>query len=291
MVERSAEPRLTAPIVPDPNDELVAHSRSAAAPRPRTWPLWLLCMLLMAGLAAMAGLYWLDRQAWQATQRGLEGQLSNLHARFDSLDERRESNNTEEQLESLSATQQSMQARLAAFEGAMQRLDEQSVDDSRLAKLVQQLQAAEAARDTLTAALEAMQSSLDTLEQSGKEAREALASRLESVEAKQDDTRQRLQALNDTDGELAAQMGTLNDAYLQLQEQVESLPARDFAGLESRLDQLAADIEALQSGSGDQKRLTQLASQVASNQASLIELRQNQVGLSAEMESLSSRIE
>lgn len=309
MVDRSDEPRLTTPIVPDPNDELTSRQRPASAPAARTWPLWLLCLLLAASLAALAGAYWLDRQRWQTIQRDLEGQLSNLHARFDSLDDRYASDDLGERLESLGTTQQDLQAQQEELVSALQSLEDSSADGANLEELIQRFDAAEEERDTLAATLEAMQRSLDIIEQSGEEARAALDSRLEDQATAQDETEQRLQALDATDNALASDVRGLNEAneqvqnrvealdetYTQLQERVQTLAdsatGDDLATLESRLDRLATQLETLQSGSEErQARWEQLASRVESNQTGLTELRQNQLALSASLESLSNRI-
>lgn len=297
MVERPDEPRLTTPIVPDSDSELVARHRPPPVRRrrTRTWPLWLMCLLLTAGLATLGAYYWIDRQTWLVAQGRLEGQLSNLHARLDSFGNSRDaSNTTEQQLTDMQAAQSSLQAQFDELKTTLKSLEENSVDDDALSELTRQLQVADDQRDTLAATIDAMQRSLDVLEQGGEDARESLKARLNDLVAVQDEAEQRRQALRTFDDELESRLVRTEMAQSRLQANLESLTdgSQDevLAELQSRLDDIAGTLETLRSdGAAQQERLDALSLQVSASQTALTELRQNQLALNAIIESLDSR--
>lgn len=295
MVDRSDEPRLTTPIVPDSDSEMIARHRSAPVRlrRTRTWPLWLACLLLCAGLVALGVYYWLDRQTWLANQRQLAGQLSNLHARLDSLGDSRNasSSDLEQRLADLQSAQQMLQTELSDLETTLSSLEESSADSVALDELAQRFQAAEEERDTLAATMEAMQRSLDILEQSGEEARAVLTARLDDVEAALAEAERQRQALAEVDGEFESRLAQLDTIQERLQASLESLSSGTqgevLAALETRLDELAGAVETLRSDdTAQQERLDQLSSRIEASQTSLTELRQNQLALNATIEGM-----
>lgn len=297
MVERSDEPRLTTPIVPDSDSELVARHRPVPARRrrTRTWPLWLMCLLLTAGLAALGAYYWIDRQAWLVSQGRLEGQLSNLHARLDSVGDSRDvSNTTAQQLTDMQAAQSSLQAQFNELKTTLSSLEENSVDDDAFSALARKFQVADDQRDTLAATIDAMQRSLDILERSGEEARASLSARLDNLSAAQDEAEQRRQALSASDDELAERLAQTAATQEQLQDSLESLASGTqgevLADLQGRLEELASTLEALQSSDkAHQERLDELSLRISASQTSLTELRQNQLALNAIIESFDSQ--
>lgn len=297
MVERPDEPRLTTPIVPDSDSELVARHRPPPVRRrrTRTWPLWLICLLLTAGLITLGAYYWLDRQTWLVNQSQLEGQLSNLHARLDSFGDSRDASNTiEQQLSDMQTAQQSLQAELAELGTRLSRLEKNSADESALSELDRKLQVADDQRHTLVATIDAMQRSLDILERGGEDARASLAARLNDLTAAQDEAEQRRQALGVIDDELESRLAQAETAQTQLQNSFESLASGTqdevLADLQSRLEDIAGTLGTLQSNDAtQQERLDQLSLSVSASQTSLTELRQNQLVLNAIIESLDSR--
>ncbi|SDK99149.1 hypothetical protein SAMN05661010_00689 [Modicisalibacter muralis] len=297
MVERSDEPRFTTPIVPDSDSELVARHRPPPVRRrrSRTWPLWLVCLLLTAGLVTLGAYYWIDRQTWLTSQRQLEGQLSNVHARLDSFgDSRGASNAIKQQLSDMQAAQQSLQAELAELRTTLNSLEENSADDAALSELAQELQVADDQRDTLAATLDAMQRSLDIIERSGEEARASLETRVDDLAAAQDEAEQRRQALSVVDDELGARLAQVETTQSQLQASLEKLASGSqdeaLADLQGRLEDIAGTLEALQGNdAAQQERLDELSLRVSASQTSLTELRQNQLALNAIIESLDSR--
>ncbi|WP_163648665.1 hypothetical protein [Modicisalibacter sp. 'Wilcox'] len=261
MADHDQEPRLTAPIVPGPEDELSPRHRAVVSGRrARTWPLWLLCLLLLAGLAALAGRYWLDRQAWQASQRELSGQVSNLHARLDSLDDSQGVSTAtfEKRMASVDDGRARLRDRLDEMTSTLKSLDERTPDRASLDAVNRRLDDADQQRSTLADTLNAVQRSMTALEQQSGTARQALATRLSSLETARQTVAERLDTLKRSQDSATGRLDTL-------------------AG---RMDSLAQSAQARQS------QLDKLASRVDDLGASLTELRQNQVALSASLEAL-----
>nr|WP_297457030.1 hypothetical protein [uncultured Halomonas sp.] len=282
MVERSDEPRLTTPIVPESDSELVARHRSPPVyrRRTRTWPLWVICLLLLVGLLVLSASYWIDRQTLMVDQRHLEGQLSNLHARLDSLGDSREVSNTiEQRLTDMQAAREALQAELGELKVSLDSLEQNSADDAALGELAQRFETANQRRDTLTATISAMQRSLDILEQSGEDARASLVARLDDMQSALDEMQERRRMLAEDDTELQSRLAGIEETQAQLQ-----------ASLESRLDEMAGTLETLQNADAtQQQRLEELSASVSASQTSLTELRQNQLVLNAIIESLDSQ--
>ncbi|WP_129140331.1 hypothetical protein [Modicisalibacter coralii] len=277
MADRDHEPRLN-PIVPGPEDELTQHHRAGAASRGgRTGPLWLVCLLLLAGLCVLSGWYWVDRQSWHETQRELAGQISNMHARLDGLDDGRgvSASTFEERIGQLSDEQQALDHRISELAGSVESLDQQAADNSALAALEQRLDAARQQRDSLTATLSATQRSMNALEQKSDEGRQALATRLDTLEASRDELRERI--------------ASFEDASQTLTTRVEAM-GKTLDDLDSRLGDLAGRVAALSDGADSRQAQWQtLDSSVSELRAAITELRQNQVAINATLESLGNR--
>lgn len=274
MADRDHEPRLT-PIVPGPEDELTLHHRSGSANRSaRTGPLWLLCLLLLVGLCALASWYWVDRQSWHDTQRELAGQVSNMHARLDGLDDGRDvsASTFEKRIGTLSDKQQSLDHRISELAGTVESLDQQAADSSALEALEKRLDNARQQRDSLTATLSATQRSMNALEQKSDEGRQALATRLDTLEASRDELRQRL--------------GSFDEASQTLTSRVEAM-GKTLDDLDSRLGDLADQVSRLRDEADSrQSQWQKLDSSVSELRAAITELRQNQVAINATLESL-----
>lgn len=265
MAERHDERRHAGPIVPDPTASLAAH-RLRQPPPPRLWPLWLLLLVLLGALGGAGYLAWEERERLSREVERLQGELSNVHARFDTaLGEG----------ESLEA----MEARLVALE----RRDE--------------------AHDGLLAVLAATQLSLDALERSGAEGRAALASAIEGVEASVDGQeevhRRHAERLDTLEAGLAAltEESVANDALEALAAEQEALAQRlrrveeqgpaSIAHLEERLAALGGELEALAEARDDEAQEDDaLVARFAALEGEIGELRRTQLALSARLEAL-----
>lgn len=282
-MNRSDEPRMMTPIVPEPDNETVPRHRSSPRRerRVKTRALWLLCLILLAALVSMGVYYWFDRQEWQEKQRELDGQLSNLHARFDSLDDRQQGSGFKAQLNELSSKQQALNDSQQKLTSQLQKLQGRTAKADPEA-MARRLDTAKQERDTLTATLDAMGRSLATLEQSGEKSRAALETRLKTAETARGDLDQRLQNVS----------GTIDG----VEDQMQSLAGQGFdktlATLQERMDSIASRIEAVEeSRQQQQARFDELNAAIQSNRASLTELRQGQLALSASVENLGTRLE
>ena len=184
MAERHDERRHAGPIVPDPTASLSAH-RLRQPRAPRLWPLWLLLLLLMAAMAGAGYLAWEERERLSREVERLQGELSNVHARFDATLGEGES------LEAMESRLAALERRDQAHDGLLGVLEEDleaglARHDERLAGLQERVTRIGEAAATREAMLAATQLSLDALERSGAEGRAALASTLEGVEGSLD---------------------------------------------------------------------------------------------------------
>ncbi|GGX79153.1 hypothetical protein GCM10007160_03020 [Litchfieldella qijiaojingensis] len=301
MAERPEEERLTPPIVPDADASITAH-RLRHPPPPRLWPLWCLILLLGMALGGLAYLAWLERENMLGEIRRLEGQLSNVHARFDVLDDERIGgvDSLEERFDSLADDQRSLRERVEEQERLLDSVRQASIDDSELASLQQRLEALGDDLETQGAVVDAIRDSLDALERAGEDGRAVLATRLSGFEAAQrrhgerlGDMNEALSMLRETQDGLRETQGALREGQRELEEQVAALPVMDpqrLQELERDLATLAGSVETLQEQRNtDREALEAMRGRLTSNQAELTELRQNQVALSASLEALQSR--
>ncbi|MFC3285320.1 hypothetical protein [Litchfieldella rifensis] len=305
MAERPEEERLSPPIVPDAEASVTAH-RWRYPPPPRLWPLWCLVLLLCMALGGFAYLAWLERQAMLEEVHRLEGQLSNVHARFDTLDDERLGgvDTLEARLETLADNQRSLRERVEEQERLLDSVRQASVDDSELASLTQRLDDLSAGLDTLESVVTATRNSLDALERAGDEGRAALATRLSGLDAAQrrhderlENTEENQTAIRQTQRDHERRLehtedthAELRQAQRELEERVAAIPTLDpdrQQRLEQELETLISTVEALEEQrNNDREALEALRSRLNSSEAALTELRQNQVALSARLEAL-----
>ncbi|APX93088.1 hypothetical protein BWR19_09185 [Halomonas sp. 1513] len=295
MAERPEERRLSSPIVPDVNTSLTAdhlrHPRSA-----RLWPLWLMLVVLLAGLAGLAYAAWQERLQLQRELDRLEGQLSNVHARFDGFDDEQDSElePITERLGAVAEGQQALRDRLEEQEQLIESIRVASAED----EAVEQLAAQHATLSEDMASLESLvgvvRQSLDALEEGGEQARAALGSRLERLESRVDEQAPALASLSDEWGELEPRLERLEEAQQALATRLDEQPAFD----PQRLDQMVDDLDALQASleqldaqrEDDQQALTDLRESLSSTRGELTELRQSQLATSAQLEVIQSQL-
>lgn len=282
MAERPEDSRFPRPIVPDPDASLSGH-RSHAPPPARLWPLWLLILLLLLALAALATAGWWERQRFEQRLARLGGEVSNVHARFDAQEGRGEA---------LDAIRE----RLAALEGLETRLDERretrlgAWEEEHLTPLAEAQSALEARLATLEedaevrdTTLEAVRSSLDALERAGQEGRAALRERLATLAEGRQATQSRLTRLED---ERQATRARLAGLQTKLEENADAAASR-LEALEAGMAALDNEVEALTgAGEDDRGRVASLEARLADMQTELRELRQSQLALNAQLESL-----
>lgn len=258
MVERPEEQRLSSPIVPDVSASLTAsHLRY---PRPkRLWPLWLAILLLLLALAGLGVVAWQEQQRLVQQFERLQGQLSNVHARFDGFgEEQDELEPITEHLTALDGNQQTLRERLEEQEQLIESIRVSSADDTVVSELT--TRHAELAEEftALDGLLGIMQQSLDALEEGGEQARAALAGRMQQLE-------QRVDGIPDVDPQ---RFDELSDELNHLETALE------------RLNALRDD---------DQQTLAELYDSLSSTRAELTELRQSQLAANAQLEALQSQ--
>lgn len=279
MAERTAASPYARPIVADPEASL-SH-RPHHARRPRLWPLWCLCILLILVLSTLAAAGWWQSQQLEAGLARLQGELSNVHARLDG-----EQDGKQEQGDAVSR----LAARFDRFESEQGRRGEDL--EARLASVASGLEGLEsrietrfeeqdgsAARDesivdARNSRLEAMQTSLDALEQTGAESREGLREELHEQQSTLDNLQQRQQeALSRLDERIK----TVEDA---LDELMESAGPAHQADIETRLEDFETRLAASStSDDATTQRLTELAGEIK-------EIRQSQLVINAKLEGI-----
>ncbi|MBB3140940.1 hypothetical protein [Halomonas organivorans] len=269
MAERPEDSRQPRPIVPDPDASLAGHHRSHPPSRARTWPLWLLILLLMAALLALAGAGWLERQRLEQRLARLDGEISNVHARFDASEGRGELlSQIQRRLGELSTLEDDLDARLEERLDGWQSqhlaplADAQSDLDARLATLAEDGQVR---ADTLAA----VRDSMDALEKASRESHAALGERLTGLESALDADVERIAALTQ-----------------RVEQRHEALTQR-LDEARNALDSLDDDVEALGASRDDVgERAASLEERLTDVQSELRELRQAQLATSARLEAL-----
>ena len=297
MAERHDERRHAGPIVPDPTASLSAH-RLRQPRAPRLWPLWLLLLLLLAAMAGAGYLAWEERERLSREVERLQGELSNVHARFDATLGKGES------LEAMEARLVALERRDEAHDGLLAVLEEDLGErDERLAALQERVMRIGESAATREAMLAATQLSLDALERSGAEGRAALASAIEGVEASVDGQeevhRRHAERLDTLEAGLAAltEESVANDALEALAAEQEALAQRlrrveeqgpaSIAHLEERLAALGGELEALAEARDDEAQEDDaLVARFAALEGEIGELRRTQLALSARLEAL-----
>lgn len=301
MAERHDERRHAGPIVPDPTASLAAH-RLRQPPPPRLWPLWLLLLVLLGALGGAGYLAWEERERLSREVERLQGELSNVHARFDTALGEGES------LEAMEARLVALERRDEAHDGLLAVLEEDleaglGERDERLAALQERVMRIGESAATREAMLAATQLSLDALERSGAEGRAALASAIEGLEASVDGQeevhRRHAERLDALEAGLAAltEESVANDALEALAAEQEALAQRlrrveeqgpaSIAHLEERLAALGGELEALAEARDDEAQEDDaLAARFAALEGEIGELRRTQLALSARLEAL-----
>lgn len=282
MAERPEEERLTH-IVPDVNASLGGHARYAP-PAPRLWPLWCLVLLLTGALGGFGYLAWQERLSLKEQLRQLQGQLSNVHARFDGLQDNRGGNleRFENALDVLGEEQGQLVQRLNEQETQLAEFRETLNGNDDTQVLVERLDAQSDSLETFQAVLEATRTSLDALERNGDDARAALAARLDVVKGETSALPERLEGI----AEKLAQTEQRQSA----QEVVSASLMSSTRSLETDQDALASSVEELKS-SLEETATSQdaMLRRLDEHRAQLTELRQSQLAISAQLESLESR--
>ncbi|WP_168012946.1 hypothetical protein [Halomonas salinarum] len=282
MAERPDEERLTH-IVPDVNASLGGQARYAQ-PAPRLWPLWCLVLLLSGALGGLGYLAWQERLSLQQELRQLQGQLSNVHARFDGLDANRGGNfeQFENALDVMGEEQGQLVQRLNEQEAQIANLREDMSGSTEIGTLDTRLDEQADRQENFQAVLDATRSSLDALERNGDDARAALSARLDVVKSDTAALEERMNTL--------AEKLTQTEQRQSAQEVVSASLMSATRSLEKDQDDLASDIEE-SATEWDQAESTQEAIQqrLEDYRAQLTELRQSQLALSAQLESLEAR--
>ncbi|WP_373183479.1 hypothetical protein [Halomonas campaniensis] len=294
MAERPDDRRYARPIVPDPDSSLSAY-RLRHPPPPRVWPLWLLILGLVAAGGALGWYGWQERNRLTADLARVSGELSNVHARFDTaLGEGEALDEIEGRLASLERRDEALDGHLGVLE---ERLEEQNDDlDERLEGLRERLTRIGEAAATREAMLAATGASLDALERAGEEGRAALEERIAALaEARERDAR-RLAEFDEGLAELEADTGR-GEALARLEQAQDSLEERlteeartreeRVEALAARLAGVAAEVEAAGGSRDDEaQRLEALAGRLGALEAEIGELRRSQLALSARLEAL-----
>lgn len=274
MAERQDPRRYAGPIVPDPEASLTAQRHRYPEP-PTVWPLWLLVMLLAAGLGAAGWFGWQERQRLSAEVARLGGELSNVHARFDTalgegdalqeLGQRvaaqAEENATQERR--FEVLEEDLAAGLDALGAGIERLE------GRLSRMGE-------AAATREAMLAAFQDSLDALERAGEEGRAALEERMARLDAANDGDAAVLEGLRESLAALESRLAATREAGEE---------ARD--ALERRLAALDEAVEGVAEAREDSRQERDaLRTRLAALEAEAGELRRSQLALSARLEAL-----
>jgi chromosome segregation ATPase len=254
MAERPEDSRRPRPIVPDPDASLAGHHRPHASPRAAIWPLWLLILLLVAALIGLAAAGWLERQRLEQRLVQLNGEISNVHARFDASEGRGDVlSDLQARLDELEGQGEAMDARLKTWraERLTPLADTQAELQARLATLAED---GEVRADTLAA----VRDSMDALETASREGQAALTERLAALETAHQGQAERREALAS-----------------RLDEATQTLSTLD------------TDVEALATARDDDHQQTaDLEERLGDMQAELRELRQSQLAINARLEAL-----
>lgn len=301
MADRHDDRRHAAAIVPDPEASL-ASQRRRGPPPPRVWPLWLLLLGLVAAGGGAGYLAWEERQRFDAELARLSGELSNVHARFDTaLGEGDALADIEDRLSAQARRDEAHDGLLAVLEEDLAAgLNAQEVRQDALQQRLVRIAEAAATRE---ATLAAFQLSLDSLELAGTEGRAALDDALEAqrgrldnlLESQARDSRH-LAELDERLAALAAEthqdeaMARLVEDQAALAERLaesRDVAERERRVLEERLAAQGREVEALAESRDDESADDDaLAARLASLEMEIGELRRAQLALSARLEAL-----
>ncbi|MBH8578875.1 hypothetical protein [Bisbaumannia pacifica] len=280
------EERRPPPLVADRDASLDPPPPRHAAPvsaTPRPWGLRLAVLGLALGLAGVSFLAWEERQLLHAEIARLEGQFSNVHARFDGLA-------PGEALTRLDEAQRAQASRLetlaASLDDQRQRLEalHQGQEGPRPQVLAEALSRLEAQQATLQEWLSASRDSLAALETLGEEARAELSQRLDGLVARSTTAREAL------DERLTARVAEEDARGVALEERLATLEGRldeeaasrrlAVEGLRETLEPLASRLDNAQEARGE------LRDRLASLHAEVQVLRRSQLAIEARLELL-----
>lgn len=294
MAQRPEEERLSPKIVPDAEASITAH-RQRQPPPPSLWPLWCLIVLLTLTLAGVIYLAWQERTNMHGEIRRLEGQLSNVHARFDVFDDERTDNvdSLDEQFESLQESHQTLRERVEEQEQLIDSVRQASIEGDELAPLRARLETFEDTLTTQESLIKALNESLDALERAGEEGRAALGGRLLGLEKAQERDTERFATLTERLHILREAHEELRNEQRTQQARLDELPEFDpqrLEGIDEALDGLAGSLEALEEQRDtDREELESLRERLSESRSELTELRQGQLALDASLEALQSQ--
>ncbi|TDB05525.1 hypothetical protein [Halomonas marinisediminis] len=287
MAERPEPRRYTGPIVPDPEASLAPYRPRWPEP-PRIWPLWLLVLILAGALVVMGWFGWQERQRLVSQNTRLSGELSNIHARFDTtIGEGDGIDRLKERVEALTRQDETHERHFDVVEediaAGLERL-EALVEEQRT-RLTRMGEAA-ANREAL---LSAFQESLDALERAGEQGRRALAERLDLVSESHDASVQRLAELQ---GRIvdAADLNRAREEREAAESRLAAAQEAQLARLETLQARVATLADALE-GAGEaredrQQQQDALRSRLAALETDIGEMRRSQLALSARLEAL-----
>ncbi|MHB0775504.1 hypothetical protein [Halomonas sp. WWR20] len=323
MAHRPDSTRL-GPIVPEREDgaqptRYTKVNNTATSRTPHVWPLWVLTLLLTAGMGVGGYAYWQQREAWQARLEGMNQRVETLQERIAATDNILDASGA-----SLRDELDRLRSDLEASQAVIGSLDQRVVDTEQLRPeaLRASIDALEKADATRQATLVSLQESMQALERLGEEKRGLLSERLEGVAATQSRQSEQLEDIAERQAALASlaekveeqqtafeslmsqterleaqvsargdrldDLGSAQEAIVARLDSLEAAPGQDsaeVARLEERLETLASSDESLQT------RMTNLDDNVQQLERSLRELRQAQTAMSASLESLRAGME
>ncbi|MGO2133244.1 MAG: hypothetical protein ACTH3D_10175 [Halomonas sp.] len=295
MAERIETSPQAQPIVPDPQASL--SQRPYRVRRPRLWPLWFLCLLLLAALSSLAAYGWWYSQQLELRLEDMQGELSNLAAR-----QAGESESTRQHDDEVSR----LAARFDRFESEQGRYAEDvearlaSVNrildsiETRIQQQIGNTEYEESMSESLGIRITAMQSSLKALEQTGKESREALSADLDTLRQQQQTRQQQLAELGDRLETLAGRASQQQQQQQELQDKaveristIEQQLADGVTRQQKQMEEAARRIDTIEAQLSERlvgseeaiKQLDQLARQVR-------EVRQAQLVINAQLEGM-----
>lgn len=285
MAERTAASPYTRPIVADPEASL-SH-RPLHARRPRLWPLWCLCLLLIMALSALAAAGWWQSQQLEQHLERLQGELSNMHARLDG-----EQDGSQEQGDAVSR----LAARFDRFESGQGRREEDV--EARLASVTEAFERVETRLDQQAGSVErdqfmedarnhhlaSLQASVDTLEQTGDERRaalrEAFDKKLSVLSERQQSQQETLSQLTKESSQLTQLDERLESAERALQQLMKSTGPEHQANMERRIEGLETRFD---KSATDSEKLSQQMNELTNE---LRDIRQSQLVINAKLEGM-----
>lgn len=291
MAERTETLPKARPIVPDPQASL-SH-RPYRLRRPRLWPLWFLCVLLLAALSSLAAYGWWYSQQLEQRLEGMQGELSNLVARQAGESESSRQNNDEvsrlaarfDRFESEQGRYtEDVEARMASINRTLDNIE------TRIQRQIGNTEYEESMSESLGIRITAIQSSLEALEQTGREGREALSAGQDTLRQQQQTQQQQLTQLDErleTLADRAAQQQGQQETAVERISVIEQQLADAAPGQQKQREATAQRIDAIEEQLSERlvrseettRQLDQLARQIQ-------EVRQTQLVFNAQLEGM-----